>query len=194
MPGYHVDVIDLGLHLEEALAVDLGVETFTRKQALPAGLLLTETERDYFEGRRVGEKSWLCRRIELNALTAPALVAYIEQKLWRAGVRGKVTPPDDVLPRLARERYRQQMDAWVDRTMSALVSLDAIKASLAEAFESRFPLAEAWDWIEQAFAGDATLSWRAALDVKLRALLWEVSEEVETALRGKVIDVLGPQR
>jgi DNA topoisomerase 6 subunit A-like protein/histidine kinase/DNA gyrase B/HSP90-like ATPase len=193
MPGYHVDVIDLGLHLEEGLGMDLGVETFTRKQALPAGLVLTETAREYFEGRRVGEKSWLCRRIELNAFSAPALVTYIEQTLQRVGVRGKVIPPDDVLPRLAREAYRQQMDAWVDHTLSALVSLQAIKVSLAEIFERRVPFAEARAWIEQACAGDATLSWRDALDTKLRALVGEVADEAEAALR-KVIDSLAPHR
>jgi hypothetical protein len=194
MPGYTVEIIDLGLTLGDALGMDLGEEAWTRRKALPQGLVLTETERAYFEGRQAGHRSWICRRIELNALTAPALVAYIEATLQRAGVRGKVIPPDDVLPRLTREAYRHRMDVWVDHTMSALLSLDAIKASLAEKFERRLPLAEARSWIEQGVAGDATLSWRAALDAKLRALLWEVADEAEAALRGKVIDVIAPQR
>jgi hypothetical protein len=188
MPGYSVEVIDLGLRLEEALAMGLDEEEFTRRKALPHGLVLTETERDYFEGRRAGAKSWICRRIELNALTAPALVAYIEEKLRRAGVRGKVIPPDDLLLRLARELYRQEMDAWADRTMSEIFSLEAIKDSLAEAFESRFPLAEARLWIERAFAFNPSLSWRAALQHKFRSLLVEVSTEATAALRTKVTD------
>jgi hypothetical protein len=188
MPGYSVEIIDLGLKLEEALAMDLGEEEFTRRKALPQGLVLTETEREYFEGRQVGQRAWICQRIELNALTAPALVAYIEAQLQRAGVRGKVIPPDDVLLRLARELYRQEMGAWVDRTMSELFSLDAIKDSLAEAFESRFSFAEARAWIERTFAFNPSLSWRAALTHEFRSLLAEASTEATAALRTKVTD------
>ena len=173
--------------------MDLGEEEWTRRKALPQELMLTGTERAYFEGRRAGNKSWICRRIELNALTAPALVAYIEEKLQRAGVRGKVIPPDDVLPRLTREAYRHRMDVWVDHTISALVSLDAIKARLAEEFESRFPLAEARSWIEQAFADSPRLSWREALDTKLRGLLLAVSDDAQAALRSKVMDSMARQ-
>jgi hypothetical protein len=190
MPGYSVEVIDLGLRLEEALAMGLDEEEFTRRKALPQGLVLTETEREYFEGRQVGQRTWICQRIELNALTAPALVAYIEEQLQRAGVRGKVVPPDDVLLRLARELYRQEMDAWVDRTISELFSLDVIKDSLAEAFEGRFSFAEARSWIERAFAFNPSLSWRAALQHKFRSFLAEVSTEATAALRTKVTDII----
>src|SRR5262249_26914699 len=51
MPGYHVDVIDLGLRLEDGLARGLQIEEFTRKKALPSGLTLTDREREYFTGR-----------------------------------------------------------------------------------------------------------------------------------------------
>jgi hypothetical protein len=193
MPGYSVEVIDLGLRLEEALAMGLDEEEFTRHKALPQGLVLTETERDYFEGRRAGSKSWICRRIELNALTAPALVAYIEEKLQRAGVRGKVIPPDDALPRLAREAYQHRMGVWVDHTVSELLAIEALKAALAEAFEHRFPLGEARSWIEQAFTARPMLSWRDALDTKLRGLLLEVSAEATVLLRAKVVERIAGQ-
>src|SRR5262245_15872639 len=94
MPGHRVKVFDLGLKLGDALALGLPTEEFTRKKALPRGLTLDETEREYFEGRRAGPKSWVCRRVELNALSGPALVAHIERGLREAGVRGKVIPPD----------------------------------------------------------------------------------------------------
>ena len=57
MPGYAVEIIDLGLKLEEALDMDLGEEEWTRRKALPQELVLTGTERAYFEGRRAGHKS-----------------------------------------------------------------------------------------------------------------------------------------
>jgi hypothetical protein len=170
------------------------MEEFTRKVALPEGLVLTDTELEYFEGRQVGRRAWICRRVELNALSAPALVAYIEEKLLRSGVRGKVIPPDDVLPRLAREAYRQQMTAWVGRTLDALLSLDAITNVLVEAFAPRMPFGDARRWIEDGLAENATLSWCAALEAKLRTLVWELSTEAEVALRSRVVDAVARQR
>jgi Histidine kinase-, DNA gyrase B-, and HSP90-like ATPase len=193
MPGYSVEVIDLGLKLEEAIAMGLGEEAFTRRVALPEGLVLTDTELEYFKGRQMGQRAWVCQRVELNALTAPALVAYIEEKLQQAGVRSKVIPSDDVLPRLVHEAYRQQMHAWVDRDLATLLSLDLMKAAIAEELAGRFPFAEARSWIEQAFAESPVLSWRDALNTKLRGLLIEVADEANAALRAKVMDAVARQ-
>jgi hypothetical protein len=107
MPAHHIDVIDLGLRLEDALSMGLPTEEFTRKKELPRGLRLNEVEKERFEGRRAGPKSWLCRRVELNALSGPALIAYTERGLRAAGVRGKVIPPDDVLALDFRSGVRQ---------------------------------------------------------------------------------------
>src|SRR5262249_25554372 len=81
MPGYHVDVIDLGLSWSGAMALGLEAETFTRKKELPKGLLLTPDERRAFEGRRQSRSlsdddraTWIAQRVELNAFTAPGLI------------------------------------------------------------------------------------------------------------------------
>src|SRR5262249_34378664 len=113
MPGYQVDVVDLGLHLEEALAIGLQTEKFTRKKALPAGLKLTEVERRYFEGRPMRKNSWVCERIEINAMPVPDRAPYLERKLREAGATDKVVPPERELPTLAAELYQQQLDTWV---------------------------------------------------------------------------------
>ncbi len=105
MPGYKVNVIDLGLHLEEALEMGLQTEEFTRKKALPDGLELSSVERQYFEGRQVGKSAWVCQRVELNAFTAPGLVEFIERRLAEVGATGKVIPPDDELKELAEDLY-----------------------------------------------------------------------------------------
>jgi DNA topoisomerase VI subunit B len=193
MPGYSVEVIDLGLKLEAALAMGLAEEEFTRRIAIPEELVLTDTEREYFEGRQAGTKSWICRRIELNALTAPALVAYIEEHLAQAGVRGKVIPPHDTLAQLAQEAYRQQITRWTTSTIDELLGLDTIRDALAEALAPRFPLEEARQWIEEALARKPTLSWRDALDTKLRGLLLEVSAEATALLQAKVVERLAGQ-
>ena len=43
MPGYAVDVLDLGLRWADAMALGLDTEEFTRRRALPEGLALTLT-------------------------------------------------------------------------------------------------------------------------------------------------------
>jgi hypothetical protein len=145
MPGYAVDVIDLGLRLEDALDEGLQTEEFTRKKALPEGLVLTEIERRYFEGRQIWsdehtqKRTWACERIELNAFTAPALVDYVTRQLERAGVRGKVIPPVEVVTKEARLVYEQELDALVDEVVRELIPIDSIKRALAAEFRERIP-------------------------------------------------------
>jgi hypothetical protein len=52
MPGYSVDVIDIGLKLEDALEMDKRPETFTRKSRLDekTEATLSELEAEYFLG------------------------------------------------------------------------------------------------------------------------------------------------
>src|SRR5262249_17805348 len=69
MPGYRVGVIDIGLGLQDALDRGLETEEFTRQKALPAALQLSGLEAEYFTGRPAGPKSWIARRVELNAFT-----------------------------------------------------------------------------------------------------------------------------
>lgn len=195
MPGYQVDVIDLGLKLETALELGLQPEEFTRKARLPAGLEpgLTETEREHFVGRQVGfgrQKSWICRRVELNAFTAPALVQHIEAQLEAAGAVGKVIPSEPALPPLAEEMYREALHAWVDEELARLVSADALKSRLAEQFRSQVPLESARQWIEAGLQDDPAQSWREVLRARLRGTVGEQREALRGALRAEVEAVL----
>jgi hypothetical protein len=151
MPGHEVQIIDLGLFLAEALDRGLPAEEFTRKKAIPQELTLTDLEREYFEGRQVGRKSWVCRRVELNALCNPDLIAYTEAGLQKNGVRGKVVPPEPVLAgrlqsdveQLVREEVdgefverleeetRKRVEALQDRVAASLPGLDeAVRKAL----------------------------------------------------------------
>ena len=188
MPGHSVEVVDLGLKLEEALDTGLQTEQFTRKKELPEKLLprLTETERAYFEGERSGRKSWVCERVELNAMTSPQLVGYIERKLEENGVRGKVIPPDDELPRLAEEVYRGEHGRWVEETLRNLVSLDELKNALADEFLDKFELKHAKRYIEEGFEQNRILSWRTTLRNKLNAIQKEQADLMKVTLRGRV--------
>jgi hypothetical protein len=170
MPGHNVEVIDLGLRLEDALRMGLPTEGFTRKKKLPQGLRLNPVEKEYFEGRRAGPKSWVCRRVELNALSSPGLIAYTEKGLQEAGMVGKVIPPDDVLgvnfrggvERLVREEverdFEKRIKAEVRRRVSKLhPEIEERKAQLRET-------------VQQALDGNRSLRWSTVVSTEALAL------------------------
>lgn len=105
MPGYSVEVIDLGFRLEEALDIGLLTETFTRKNALPSGSKLSVKEFAYFTGRP-SSKSWICERVELNALRPSQRLEYVEAKLKEHGATAKVIPPAGVIAQAAQAKAR----------------------------------------------------------------------------------------
>jgi len=127
--SYQIEVIDAGLHLEEALSMGLAVETFTRRKAMSRGLELSELEHEYFTGqsRQVAGKNGKpnlhyinCRRVELNALSAePArFVAWVEGKLRQYGVASKLIPPKRVI----EERGRSQRSGVLAREVEQRLS------------------------------------------------------------------------
>ena len=181
MPGYQVEVIDLGLALGEALDMGLQTEKFTRKNALPGGIKLSDLERQYFAGRQEGRKSWICQRVELNAFTAPALVQYIEAKLEWAGAFGKVIPPEDDLLYKAGVIFREETDALVDHLITRLLPVGAMKRA---AFDSLVPdLSMARGWIEEAFDENSTIPWGKALQRKFSELVDEHEEKITELMR-----------
>jgi Topoisomerase 6 subunit A/Spo11, Toprim domain len=188
MPGYAVDVIDLGLRWEDAMALGLDTEEFTRRRALPEGLVLTEDERRAFEGQRQyhgydERSSWICQRVELNAFSAPQLVTYTEQRLQETGVRGKVVPPDPDLTDTARELYRNEVASRVQQAIATLLPLDAITDRLKDHFTADAPLDKAREWVEQAFTTKRDQWWRDALRSKIAGLLWDQMDAITDAVR-----------
>jgi hypothetical protein len=192
MPDYSVDVIDLGLHLEEGLSLGLDTEEFTRKKALPDGLVLTETEREYFEGEEVwrdestGKRSWKCQRLELNAFTAPELIDYVKRQLQQADVRGKVIPPDEVIGQRARLVYEQKLDALVDRVVRETIPLDQIKRAVAAQFRERMPWQDMRDWVEASLEDTPTRSWSNALELNVRDAVDQVTDEITDSIRSRL--------
>ena len=105
MPDHQIEIIDLGLTLNQALTMDLQSETFTCRKALPQDLELTEAEEAMFTGRSGGRKAYIAERIELNAMTSPQLVVFIEKGLQDNGGTDKVIPDDGVLKAEADRQY-----------------------------------------------------------------------------------------
>jgi hypothetical protein len=164
MPFHNVDVIDIGLTVEDAEELGLEPEPFSRSKALPDTLAgqLSELAFDYFHYRQ--------QRFELNAILPDTeRIKYIEEKLEEHGVRPKVIPPAGVLEKKREEMYREKVDGWVDELIAEALDTDELKKKMVEEFKERFKLQGAEAWIKTGFKRDDTQSWRDALNATLDA-------------------------
>jgi hypothetical protein len=137
MPNHNIEVIDLGLRVQDAIDLNISCETFTRKNKLSQGLELNAIERDYFGGKLkvIGTKnSWVCQRIELNAMSAGQLVDYIDKGISRVidaqNIDKKVIPPEATLNDTANKLLKHDLGVKVDQTISQLLKVGNLKSEL----------------------------------------------------------------
>jgi hypothetical protein len=184
MPGYNVEVIDLGLTIAAAEEMSLDAEPFERKQSIPIDLVITldGRERDYFRHQKL--------RYELNAITPVSRrMEYIEEKLVENGVRPKMIPPEEELQKRASEMYHKRHKEWIDETLAGLLD-DEIKEELADELAGGFDLQGARRYIEEGFEEDGALPWRKILEDKLEAGGQEHADGIREAVRGRVREAL----
>ncbi len=188
MPHHNVEVVDIGLTVEDALDMNLDSEPFHRKKDVSWSLIrsLSETAREYLY-RRPAYGGVSGDRFELNAILPDTRrVAYIERKLEESGVRGKVIPPEGRLAQMADEKYRALSAGWVTEVIEGLISSEEFKKEIADEFLDEFGLDQARRHIEERFEKDRSLSWREALEARLE----EVREKHADALKAAVEEKL----
>lgn len=193
MPEHNITVADLGLRVADAQRMGLEEETFTRQQALPAGLDLDETERRYFIGQQRGPTSWICRRVELNAMSGPQLVGYIQAGLEAAGATDKVIPPDDVLESTAAAVLRSALATRIGVAIDLLLRTPQLVDRLAQAWGAD-PLREPRERVVEGFEEDRGRPWRAIVEAAAEALaaarVSAGAGELERAVREHVTGAL----
>jgi len=182
MPHHSVEVIDIGLSVEDALEMDLDPEPFSRKKRIPYPLRrrISNVAKEYFVERE--------ERFELNAILPDTRrIEYIERKLEENGVRGKVIPPEERLGDLAGEMYREEHDDWIDAMVKEMF-LETLKEELAEEFKEHFELdaPTVRQSIEKKFENDRALSWRVALKKRFEELREDHDDDLREAVREKV--------
>jgi hypothetical protein len=98
-PGRQVDIVNLGLEPEEALAMGLAVEPVARKdgRAVPVAAYVAARWRRWLQSHRV----------ELNAMSTPQFLAWLDRKIGLHD-RGKLIPPTSVLADRLRQEARQR--------------------------------------------------------------------------------------
>ncbi len=187
MPGYDVDVIDIGLTVEDALDMNLDPEPFSRKKDISWELRmsLSDVAEEYLYRPYYGGVSG--ERFELNSiLPDTSRIEYIERKLKENGVRGKVIPLEEELGDLADERYRELSARWVADAIDELISSEDFNKKIADEFIDEFELGESRSHIEERFEKDRSLSWRDALTARLE----EVREKHKDTIKGAVRDAI----
>jgi hypothetical protein len=149
-----IAAFDVGLRLADVEAMDLQSEPV----AVTGGEKCKWTLRRH--GARPEEIAFLWgRRVELNAMTSPQLIAFVEDKLRQHGVE-KLVPDDATLTQHARRLIEQQL---------AAAEVGKLRAKLSRA-AARTPLpADLRQAVEQRLAAVPQLSWDAALAELLRS-------------------------
>ena len=171
-----IEIVDLGLHPWEGIALDLAVEKIPisyTKSGQPVRRAVGATVRDRTDRAPNGQtwEEWLQHsRIELNAFTSAQLIDWLDRKMSEHGA-GKLIPPDDILQDDFGERVH-------DRTQTAI----------AEAIEQRLENQIAVIEAEQA---EATKEIQTEMDRATAPLRMQLAQVSEPFLR-KIEEVSEP--
>jgi hypothetical protein len=122
-----IKIINLGLEPWEAVAMGLEVETVEKTERL-------KPVADYIREREDGDywENWLqTNRIELNAMTTPQLIGWLDEKLATFG-SGKLIPPQRVLEQHLADRIESKVRAAItDRVLREAKIGDQVAAAIA---------------------------------------------------------------
>jgi hypothetical protein len=192
MPDHSINVIDLGLTVQEAIDENLDFETYTKSTKRLSQKLrftLNEIERDWFEGKSFtkGLRTYKeCRRAELNAFTAPNLIGFIERKLKQTGAFGKIIPPKDKLPDLVSNIYESTAKDEIEKLIYSVIDFDDIQKEIAEHFKKDAKLKQARGWIEKGYKGDDSQWWKHIIETKIKEFLGDNETNITDLITEKI--------
>jgi hypothetical protein len=144
-PARRIQVVNLGLEPWEGLELGLPVEQTLRKEGAPRAPV-----GQYVWAKGPQWEPWLQdNRIELNSMTTPAFIAWLDAKVAAHGP-GKLIPPDGVLA----ERLATEAEATVREALEAQILKEAgYEERVAAAMKDLEPaLAETSRTLQQAVA------------------------------------------
>jgi hypothetical protein len=161
-------VIDLGLRLDDVEELGLQSEEQLHKQHKdPTEKFMdwdddyiTEDESDFLKGKAL-HRGWLGQRVELNAMSSPQFIEWLEDKLTEAGVK-KVVPDPETLAK-----------AW-----KRALTVAKVRETIATAKVSDLPLPKNLEAkIRRIFKKNPELPW----DIALARIAEKTVEEAECA-------------
>ena len=122
-----IEIVNLGLEPWEAVEMGLEVETLEEKDRAQAGRRLRPRCDD-------GDwEDWLqTHRVELNAMTTPQFIEWLDDKMAEHG-DGKLIPPDEVLEQELAERIESKVRADITERILREAGLeDQVAAAVAK--------------------------------------------------------------
>jgi hypothetical protein len=132
----NITIINIGLEPWEAIAMGLEVETIEEgKRHRPVADYVKEADRTGKHGRSPDGDTWeewlQTHRVELNAMTTPQFIEWLDGKMAKAK-HGKLIPPNEVLETELKERIEQKTRATVtERILKEAELDDQVKAAVA---------------------------------------------------------------
>jgi hypothetical protein len=189
MPNHNIRVHDLGLTVQDSIDMGLEPETYPRQIDLPKGLLLNAIEQEYFEGEWQ-ETSWLCKRVELNAMNRGQLIAYIKNGIDRIseefGLEKKVIAPGQVLLEKAQEKIKSALEEKFEELLSEQLKLDNAKAELFEAFSDEFDEEELTDDVVDYLIENQFKTWGDSI----QDVVDEKMDDIDADVENKIIELV----
>jgi hypothetical protein len=157
-----IEIVNIGLEPWEAVAMGLEVETFPASDK-------RKPVADYVVEVGEGWDEWLqTHRVELNAMTTPQLIEWLDGKMATHG-DGKLIPPEDVLV----EELAAETEKRLRTEITSLILEEAgLEARIAEA-KAALSLpggASLKRGVVKMFEHNAETSWRAHIEAVVAAL------------------------
>ena len=152
-PERKVKIINLGLEPEEGLAMGLPVEKIKRgKNCKPVGGYVPEEWKEWLQ----------TKRIELNAMTTPDFIAWLDGKMAKYG-NGKVIPPAGTLAEFLTENLRGQLEVAIrDKILRDAGFFEQVRQAMASLHHRvSEKVTGLQERVQAALAANAEESWRA---------------------------------
>ena len=191
LPQHQIEVIDLGLSLAQVKALGLYCEEYTRTKKIPKALQLTDEEREFFTGQRIGTH-YAAKRCELNALSAPQLVELVESGLKKHGADAKMIPPVKVCRRHADAAYSHTLRERIQTVIEDRLDMHRIISRAVEALPMCADTEKSRHWVVEHFAtrhGRAH-HWQKAIDAKITGSINHAHPTIENAALAALRDAL----
>lgn len=183
-PERKVEIINLGLEPWEGLAMGLEVERLPKRLSKQAATYVRSFDQNWqspqpadFEGyeRWADWQEWLrFFRIELNAMSSPQFVEWLEQKIAPYH-QGKVVPNEAHLQDRANQQSVALLQATIREELLKDFALEAkIQERLAQVLpqiESKISQAELTQQVQAHLAENTEQSWQEALQIVLQRLI-----------------------
>lgn len=153
-----VRIINLGLEPWEAVAMGLEVETLEEaKRQKPVA--------DYIREQGGNWEDWLqTNRVELNAMTTPQLITWLDQKMTEFGC-GKLIPPPEVLEQELADRIKSKVRKAITERILREAKLDDQVAAAIASIKTPDDAGLARD-IKRLFEQQSDREWRDAIEAE----------------------------